>query len=80
MELVKLGLHHDATILRDRVITLVWREGGVLQWCDAVLKMLHKKKGQTDCENYRGIALVDKDFPKVVAKTRRLLGGRGTVA
>ena len=47
VELLKLGLHHDTTVLREfhRVITRVWRDGRVPQrWRDAVLKVLHKKK------------------------------------
>ena len=47
VELLKLGLHHDTTVLREfhRVITRVWRDGQVLQrWRDAVLKALHNKR------------------------------------
>ena len=78
MELLKLGLHHDTTVLRefDRMITRVWRDGRVPQrWRDAVLNVLHKKKDRTDCGNYRGISLVahaGKVLLKIVA-TR--LGG-----
>ena len=73
MELLKLGLHHDTTVLREfhRVITRVWRDGQVPQrWRDAVLKVLYKKKDRTDCGNYRGISLVahaGKVFLKIVA-------------
>ena len=47
VELLKLELHHDTTVLRKfhKVITRVWRDGRVLQrWRDAVLKILHKER------------------------------------
>ena len=28
------------------------------QWKDAIIKVLHKKKGRTDCNSYRGVSLV----------------------
>ena len=74
MELLKLGLHHDPTILREfhQIIIRVWREGKVPQrWRDAVIKVLHKKKDRTECGNYRGISLVahaGKVLLKIVAK------------
>ena len=73
MELLKLGLHHDTTVLREfhRVIMRAWRDGRVPQRCrDAVLKVLHKKKDRADCGNYRGISLVahaGKALLKIVA-------------
>ena len=73
VELLRLGLHHDTTVLREfhRVIPRVWRDGQVPQrWRDAVLIVLHKKKGRTDCGNYRGISLVahaGKVLLKIVA-------------
>ena len=76
VELLKLGLHHDLTILRDfhQIIIRVWREGKVPQrWRDAVIKVLHKKKDRTECGNYRGISLVahaGKVLLKIVAKRR----------
>ena len=76
MELLKLGLHHDTTVVREfyRVVTRVWCDGQVPQrWCDAVLR---KTKYRTKCGNYRGISLVahaGKVLLKIVAETRRLL-------
>ena len=66
MELLKLGLHHDATILREfhQIIIRVWR--------DAVIEVLQKKKDRTECGNYRGIFLVahaGKVLQKIVAKS-----------
>ena len=61
LELLKLGINHDPTVLRefDRVIKLVWDQRGVPQrWRDAVVKVLHKKKDRTECGNYRDISLV----------------------
>ena len=41
------------------LITFIWREGKVpQQWKDAVITLLHKKDGKTECGNYRGISLV----------------------
>ena len=59
MDLLKLGVHHDRTILRElhRLITCNWREGRVLQqWKDATINVLHKDG--TECGNYRGISFV----------------------
>ena len=47
VELLKLGLNHDQTVLREfrRVIKLVWHQRKVPQrWRDAVMKVLHKKE------------------------------------
>ena len=74
VELLKLGLHHDPTILREihQIIIRVWCEGKVPQrWRDVVIKVLHKKKDWTECGNYRGISLVahaGKVLLKIVAK------------
>ena len=36
-----------------------WWGGGVpQQWKDATIKVLHKKKDRTECDNYRGISLM----------------------
>ncbi|CAN0439336.1 unnamed protein product, partial [Ascophyllum nodosum] len=51
----------DRTILLElhRLTTFIWRKGKVPQeWKDAVITILHKKGGKTECENYRGILLV----------------------
>lgn len=73
-ELLKLGLDGDPSeILCEfhRIITAVWMTGGVPQeWKDATIKVLHKKKDRTECENYRGISLVAharKVFCKICA-------------
>ena len=47
-----LGLYHD-------IIVTVWRGGGVpQQWKDATIKVPHKNKERTECDNYRGISFV----------------------
>ena len=73
VELLKLGINHDPTVLREfhRVIKLVWHQREVPQrWRDAVIKVLRKKKDRTECANYRGISLVahaGKILLKIVA-------------
>ena len=72
VELLKLGINHDPTVLREfhRVIKLVWPQREVPQrWRDAVIKVLHKKY-RTKCDNYRGISFVahaGKVLLKIVA-------------
>ena len=74
VELLKLGLQQDRTILRElhRLTILIWRQGKVpQQWKDAVITVLHKKGDKTECGNYRGISLVShagKILLKVVAR------------
>ena len=74
VELLKLGLQQDRTILLEfhRLTTLIWREGKVpQQWKDAVITVPHKKGDKTECGNYRGISLVShagKVLLKVVAR------------
>ena len=61
VELLKLGLQQDRTILLEfhRLITLIWSKGKVpQQWKDAVITALHNKGDKTECGNYRGISLV----------------------
>ena len=73
VELLKLGINHDPTVPREfhRVIKRVWHQREVPQrWQDAVIKVLHKKNGRTECGNYRGISLVahaGKVLLKIVA-------------
>ena len=58
VELLKLD---DPDILQQihSILSAVWREGEVpQQWKDATIKVLHKKKGRSDCSNYREIAPV----------------------
>ena len=74
VELLKLGLQQDRTILLEfhRLTTLIWRERKVpQQWKEAVITVLHKKGDKTECGNYRGISLVShagKVLLKVVAR------------
>ena len=61
VELLKLGITHDPTVLREfyRVIKLVRHRREVPQrWRYTGIKVLHKKKDRTECGNYRGISLV----------------------
>ena len=61
VELLKLGLQQDRTILLElhRLTTLIWREGKVpQQWKGVVNTILYKKGDKTECENYRGISLM----------------------
>ena len=73
VELLKLGLNHDPTVLRKfhRVIKLVWHQRKVPQWWrDAVINVLHKKKDRTECGSYHGILFVahaGKVILKIVA-------------
>ena len=72
-ELLKLGLNHDSTVLREfhRGIKLVWHQLEVpQQWRGAVIKVLHKKNDRTECGNYRGISLgahAEKILLKIIA-------------
>ena len=74
VELLKLGLRQDRTILLElhRLIALIWLEGKVpQQWKDAVITVLHKKGYTTECGGKRDISLVshaDKVLLKVVAR------------
>ena len=64
VELLKINLHGDPARrwrLLDIVVRL-WRGGEVPpQWKDAIIMTLHKKKGRTECGNYRGISLRRQD-------------------
>ena len=74
VELLKLGLQQDRTILRElhRLTILIWRQGKVpQQWKGAAITVLHKKGDTTECGNYRGISLVShagKVLVKAVAR------------
>ena len=58
VELFKITPNGDPA-LRWRLLNIVvciWREGEVPQQCkNAITMVLHKKKGPTECGNYRGI-------------------------
>ena len=71
VELLKLGLRQDRTILLELhpLITLIWSERKVTR----SLTYFTKKGDKTECGNYRGISLVShtgKVFLKVVAVMR----------
>ena len=74
VELLKLGLQQDRTILLElhRLTTLIWREVKVpQQWNSTVNTVLHKKGDKTECGNYREISLVShagKVLLKMVAR------------
>ena len=74
VELLKLGLQQDRTILLElhRPITLIWREGKVpQQWKEVALTVLHQKGDKTECGNYHGISLMShagKVLLKVAAR------------
>ena len=57
----KIALNGDLA-LRQRLLDIVvglWRGRDVpQQWKDAIIKVLHKKKDRTECDNYKGISLV----------------------
>ena len=69
-ELLKLGLQQDRTILRElrRLTILIWRQGKVpqQQWKDAVITVLHNKKGDTHRPSRRvvGILVRTRDGPR----------------
>ena len=82
VELLKFGLHHDPTVLREfhRVIKLVWHQRKVLQrWRDAVIKFLHKKD-RTEYGNYRGISLITHASTVLLEIIATRLVGEGTAA
>ena len=57
-ELLKLD-HPEFIRYLHNLLVNVWRTGDVpQQWKDATIKVLHKKKDRSDCNNYRGISLV----------------------
>ena len=60
VELFEITLNSDPA-LRGRLLDIavrIWK-GGVVpqqQWKDTIIMVLHKKKGRTECGNYRGIS------------------------
>ena len=73
-ELLKLGLpdsSHKILLAFHDIIVAVWMTGEVSQERkDATIKVLHKKKDRTECNNYRGLSLVahaGKGLLKIVA-------------
>ena len=57
-ELLKID-HREFTRYFHSLLVNVWRTGDVPeQWKDATIKVLYKKKGRSDCNNYQEISLV----------------------
>ena len=61
-EILKLRLNGEALEILyhfHSMISQVWKSGEVTQeWKDVTVKVLHKKKDRTECDDYRGISLV----------------------
>ena len=56
-ELLKID-HPEFIRYFHNLLVNVWRTGDVpQQWKDATVKVLHKNKDRSDCNNYRGISL-----------------------
>ena len=74
VELCKITLNGDLALGRRLldIVVHIWREGKVPQeWKDAIIMVLNKKKGRTECCNYRGISLVvyaGKILLKIIAR------------
>ena len=61
VELSKTTLNVDHALRRTMldIVVRIWRGSEVpQQWKDGIIMILHKKKDQTECGNYRGISLV----------------------
>ena len=74
VELFKITLNGDPA-LRRRLLDIVVRVGRgdevPQQWKYSIIMVLHKKKDQTECGNYRGISLVahaGKILLKIIAR------------
>ena len=74
VELFKITLNGDPALRRRLldIVVRIWRGGEVpQQWKYAIIMVLHKKKNQTECGNYRDISLVahaDKILLKTIAR------------
>ena len=74
VELFKITLNGDPALRRRLldIVVRIWRGGGVPQhWKEAIIRVLHKKKNQTECGNYKGISLVahaGKILLKIIAR------------
>ena len=74
IELFKITLNGDPALRRRLLDTVVriWKGGEVpQQWKDAIIMILHQKKDQTECGNYRSISLVahaGKILLKIIAR------------
>ena len=78
VELLKITPNGDPALRRRllNIVVCIWRGGEVPQQCkDAIIMVLHKKKGPTECGNYRGISLVAhaaKILLKIIAQLQEL--------
>ena len=74
IELFTIILNGDPALPRRllNIVVRIWRGGEVpQQWKDAIIMVLHKKKGRAKCGNYRGISLVahaGKILLKIIAR------------
>ena len=74
VELFKVTLNGDPALHRRLldVVVCIWRENKVRQqWKYVIIMVLHKKKGRTECGNYRGISMVThagKILLKIIAR------------
>ena len=75
MELFKIALNDDPALrgrLLDIIVCNIWSGGEVpQQWEYVIIMVLHKKKDQTECGNYRGVSLVahaGKILLKIIAR------------
>ena len=74
VELFKITLNGYLTLGRRLldIVVCIWRRGKVPQQSkDAIAMVLNKKKGRTECCNYRGISLVayaGKILLKIIAR------------
>ena len=61
VELFKITLNGDPALRRRLfdIVLHIWSGGEVpRQWKDAIIMVIHKRKGRTECGNYRGTSLV----------------------
>ena len=78
VELFKITPNGDPALRRRllNIVVCIWRGGEVPQQCkDAIIMVLHKKKGPTECGNYRGISLVahaDNILLKIISQLQEL--------
>ena len=61
VELFKVNFNGDPALRRRLldIVVYIWREDEVpQQWKNAIIMVLYRKKGRTECGHYRGISLV----------------------
>lgn len=66
-EMIKGGGEHLIRLVHQLIVEIWEKEEMPDQWNMAIICPIHKKKDKTNCENYRGIALVSVVY-KVLAK------------